>query len=80
MHTTPLPSSTGWSFRGMVSRRSKAGIVLGIALAAWGFFGGSYQHRGVGRVASGSDLVRVGAAIAVISTVLVIVCRKKPPI
>ncbi len=66
-----------WSFRDAVARRSKGGIFLGVALAACGFFGGSYQHRGAGNTSSGMDLVGIGIAVTVIAVILYLVCRRK---
>ena len=66
-----------WSFRAMVERRSKVGILLGVALTAWGLFGGSYRHRGAGQFLSGMDLAQVGIGITVFATLVYLLCRTK---
>ena len=72
--TTEPPRRT---IRDIIASRARVGILSGIALALWGFFGGSYQRRGAGYTSSGMELVWVGIAVAVFATVIYLLCRRK---
>ncbi len=65
--------------RAMIARRSRGGIILGLAIAAWGIFGGSYQRRGAGYTASGTELVWIGLSVSVFATIVYLVSRTRNP-
>jgi rRNA maturation protein Nop10 len=65
--------------RAMIARRSRGGIFVGIAIAAWGYFGGSYQRRGAGYSASGTELIWIGLAVAVFATIVYLLSRSRSP-
>ena len=65
------------TFRSMIARRAIGGIFLGLILAFYGMFGGSYQRRGVGYVASGSELIGVGVGIAIFGAIVYLVFRPR---
>jgi hypothetical protein len=65
------------TIRDIIASRAKGGIFIGIALALLGYFGGSYQRRGAGYTSSGMELVWVGISVAVFSTVIFLLCRRK---
>ncbi len=70
------PDTTG-RFLNFLERKSKAGLFLGLALAAYGGFGGSYQRRGHGPVTQGNDLLWVGLILAGIMLLLYLLTRRR---
>ena len=72
---TPEPPRR--TIRDILASRSRVGILGGIALALWGYFGGAYQRRGAGYTADGMELVWVGIAVSVLATIIYLLCRRK---
>lgn len=57
-------------FAGWIRGKSVIMIGIGVILAVMGMFGCSYQRRGAGYTASGSELTSIGIGLAVIGAVL----------
>ena len=66
------------SFRHKIAKRLLAMVPIGLVLSIYGMFGGSFQRRGAGYTAQGSELVWMGLGLIIMGALAYFILRDRP--